>query len=256
MTERFAGRVALVTGGGLGIGRAAAVAFARDGAKVVIADVLEDESAETVETIAAAGGEAVFQRTDVSRADDVAAAVDRAVDTFGRLDYAFNNAGVGGRSANVRATAEFDEAEFDEYIAVNLKGVWLSMKYEIRQMLAQGGGAIVNMSSGAGLVGVKNLGPYCASKHGVMGLTKVAALEYAAQGIRVNAVCPGVILTERIRGEFEESPELEAVRHAAHPIGRMGETREVADAVLWLCSDEASFVVGHGLAVDGGYVVP
>jgi NAD(P)-dependent dehydrogenase (short-subunit alcohol dehydrogenase family) len=255
MTKRFAGKVALVTGAGLGIGRAAARAFARDGARVVAADLREDEGAETLRMIAEAGGEAIFLRTDVSKAAEVEAMVATAVETYGRLDYAFNNAGIGGRSPQGLTTAEFSEAEFDEYMAVNLKGVWLCMKYEILAMLEGGGGAIVNMSSGAGLVAVRGLAPYVASKHGVLGLTKTAAVEYGSKGIRINAVCPGVILTERIKAEFVESPELEQIRHKAHPIGRMGELREVADAVLWLCSDEASFVIGHGLSVDGGYVI-
>ena len=258
MSGRFEGKVALVTGGGLGIGRGTAKAFARQDAKVVIADVNEAEGNATKQAIGEAGGEAIFVRTDVVIASEVEALVDRTVQSFGRLDCAFNNAGIvgGGRSTHVRQTAEFDEAVFDEFVAVNLKGVWLCMKYEIRQMLEQdGGGAIVNMSSGAGLVGVRNASPYCAAKHGVMGLTKVAAIEYASQGVRINAVCPGVVLTEGMRAVFESEPELEAIRHAAHPIGRMGELEEIADAVLWLCSDGASFMAGHGLSVDGGYVI-
>ena len=256
MSGRFEGNVALVTGGGLGIGRGTAKAFAREGAKVVIADINEAEGETTKKAIGEAGGEAIFVRADVAVASEVEALVGQTVKAFGRLDCAFNNAGIGGRATNVLKTAEYDEAEFDEYVAVNLKGVWLCMKYEIRQMLEQdGGGAIVNMSSGAGLVGVRNLAPYSATKHGVMGLTKVAAIEYASQGVRINAVCPGVVLTERIRAQFESEPELEAIRHAAHPIGRMGEVEEIADAVLWLCSDGASFMAGHGLSVDGGYVI-
>ena len=255
MTQDFTGKVAIITGGSLGIGRATARMFAERGARVVVADVEEDDGRRTVAAITEAGGEATFVRTDVADASDVAAMVAAAVDTYGRLDYAFNNAGIGGRGSLVLKTAEWDEAQFDDFIRVNLKGVWLCMKYEIAQMLDQGGGAIVNMSSGAGLVGVRNISPYVASKHGVMGLTRTAGAEYASLGIRINAVCPGVVLTERIRAEFELRPELEQIRHNAHPLGRMGQPEEIAEAVLWLCSDAASFVIGHGFAVDGGYVI-
>lgn len=255
MTQDFTGKVAVVTGGSMGIGRATARMFAQRGARVVVADVEEEEGSRTVAAIADAGGEATFVRTDVADASDVARMVAAAVDTYGRLDYAFNNAGIGGRGSLVLKTAEWDEAQFDDFIRVNLKGVWLCMKYEIAQMLDQGGGAIVNMSSGAGLVGVRNISPYVASKHGVMGLTRTAGAEYASLGIRINAVCPGVVLTERIRAEFELRPELEQIRHNAHPLGRMGQPEEIAEAVLWLCSDAASFVIGHGFAVDGGYVI-
>ena len=255
MTQDFTGKVAVVTGGSMGIGRATARMFAQRGARVVVADVEEEEGSRTVAAIADAGGEATFVRTDVADASDVARMVAAAVDNYGRLDYAFNNAGIGGRGSLVLKTAEWDEAQFDDFIRVNLKGVWLCMKYEIAQMLDQGGGAIVNMSSGAGLVGVRNISPYVASKHGVMGLTRTAGAEYASLGIRINAVCPGVVLTERIRAEFELRPELEQIRHNAHPLGRMGQPEEIAEAVLWLCSDAASFVIGHGFAVDGGYVI-
>ena len=255
MSQDFTGKVAIVTGASMGIGRATARMFAARGARVVVADVEEAQGLRTVATIAEAGGEATFVRTDVADAGDVAGMVAAAVDSYGRLDYAFNNAGIGGRGSLVLKTADWDEAQFDDFIRVNLKGVWLCMKHEIVQMLAQGGGAIVNMSSGAGLVGVRNISPYVASKHGVMGLTRTAGAEYASLGIRINAVCPGVVLTERIRAEFELRPELEQIRHNAHPLGRMGHPDEIAEAVLWLCSDAASFVIGHGLAVDGGYVI-
>ena len=255
MSQDFTGKVAIVTGASMGIGRATARMFAARGARVVVADVEEAQGRRTVATIAEAGGEATFVCTDVADAGDVAGMVAAAVDSYGRLDYAFNNAGIGGRGSLVLKTADWDEAQFDDFIRVNLKGVWLCMKHEIVQMLAQGGGAIVNMSSGAGLVGVRNISPYVASKHGVMGLTRTAGAEYASLGIRINAVCPGVVLTERIRAEFELRPELEQIRHNAHPLGRMGHPDEIAEAVLWLCSDAASFVIGHGLAVDGGYVI-
>lgn len=245
----FDGRVAIVTGGSSGIGRASALAFAREGARVVIADVDAAGSEETVGLIADAGGEARFVHTDVSRAADVEAMVSFAVAAFGRLDYALNNAAINVPPAPV---TEMPEEAWDRVIAVNLKGVWLCLKYEVARMLRQGGGAIVNVASVQGVGGGRHTSAYAASKHGVIGLTKSVALETARQGIRVNAVCPATIRTpmyERITGG---GPEVEAQQAAAHPIGRIGEPEEVAEAVIWLCSDAASFTTGHALAVDGG----
>ena len=250
MAKRLEDKVAVVTGSGRGIGRAIVMAMAHEGAKVVIAARRVPNSEETVAMIKDAGGEATFVRTDVSQAAAVEALVEKTVATYGRLDYAFNNAG--DRGAWV-TTADYSEADWDRVISINLTGVWLCMKFEIRQMLSQGGGAIVNMSSIGGLVG----GPgaaYIASKHGVMGLTKTAALEYATSGIRVNAVCPGVILSPRWKDWFQNDPDLEARVNALHPIGRAGTPEEVAEAVVWLCSDAASFVTGHAMSVDGGFV--
>lgn len=249
MAGQFEGKVALVTGGSSGIGRAGALAFAREGAKVVVADVVVEGGQETVDMIQQAGGEAIFVTTDVSKAADVETLVNKTVETYGRLDYAFNNAGIEGEQL---PTADCTEENFDRVISINLKGVWLCMKYEIPQMLEQGGGAIVNTSSVAGLVGFAGIPHYVASKHGVAGLTKNAALEYAQAGIRVNAVCPGGIRTPMIDRFTGGDPEAESQFHAMHPLGRMGEPEEIADAVVWLCSDAASFVTGHPMVVDGG----
>jgi NAD(P)-dependent dehydrogenase (short-subunit alcohol dehydrogenase family) len=245
------GTVALVTGASAGIGRATSLAFAREGARVVVADVQSGGGEETVRLILDAGGEAAFVRADVSRAADVEAMVHRAVEVFGRLDYAFNNAGIEGESA---PTAECTEANWDRVIGINLKGVWLCMRSEIPVMLRQGGGAIVNCSSVAGLVGFPNTPAYTASKHGILGLTRASALEYARQGIRVNAVCPGVIRTAMVERFTHQNPQAEAQLVDREPVGRMGTPEEIAGAVLWLCSDAASFVTGHALAVDGGFV--
>jgi NAD(P)-dependent dehydrogenase (short-subunit alcohol dehydrogenase family) len=246
------GKVALVTGGGSGIGRATALAFARQGARVVVADVAVTGGEETVQRIQKAGGEAIFLRTDVSKAAEVEALITRAVSTYGRLDCAHNNAGIEGVEAR---TADYPEDDWDRVIAINLKGVWLCMKYEILQMQQQGGGAIVNTASIAGLVGAYRMPAYVASKHGVAGLTKAAALEYARAGIRVNAVCPGVIRTPMVERFFlERHPRAESRLTAFEPIGRLGTPEEVAAAVVWLCSDAASFVTGHTMAVDGGIV--
>lgn len=251
MPGHMQGRVALVTGGSSGIGRATALAFAREGAKVVVGDVLVDGGRETVRLITDAGGEAVFVRTDVANPYEVQALVDEAVQRYGRLDYAFNNAGIEGTMA---PTAECSEENWDRTIDINLKGVWLCMKAEIPQMLTQGGGAIVNTASVAGLVGFPNLPAYCASKGGVVQLTKAAALEYARMGIRINAVCPGVIRTPMVERVTGGNPETEAQFTALEPVGRMGTPEEVAEAVVWLCSDAASFVTGHAMVVDGGLV--
>jgi NAD(P)-dependent dehydrogenase (short-subunit alcohol dehydrogenase family) len=250
MADRLQNKVALVTGGSSGIGFAAAVAFYQEGARVVIADIAAEAGEEAAKAIREAGGEAFFVQTDVSQADGVETMVRRAVETFGRVDCACNNAGIEGKQA---PTAECTEENFDRVIAVNLKGVWLCMKYEIEQMLKQGGGAIVNVSSVAGHVGFENIPAYTASKHGVLGLTKTAALEYAQKNIRVNAVAPGVIRTAMVERVTGGKPEVEA-RHAAfQPVGRMGEPEEVAEAIVWLCSDAASFVTGTSLSVDGGF---
>ncbi|MCC7524521.1 MAG: SDR family oxidoreductase [Chitinophagaceae bacterium] len=249
MGKVFQDKVAIVTGGSFGIGRATAIAFAAGGAKVVIADWTEDN--ETLSRIKSAGGDAIFLKCDVSNEADVKMLVDKTIAQYGRLDYAFNNAGVEGLSA---PTHECTTENWDKTIGVNLKGIWLCMKYEIPQMLKQGKGAIVNNASIAGLVGFVNIPAYVASKHGVIGLSKNAALEYAKHGIRVNVVCPGVIKTPMIDRFTGKDKEVEKQFAGQEPIGRMGEPEEVANAVTWLCSDGASFVTGHPMAVDGGWV--
>lgn len=251
MAGSLENKVALVTGAGSGIGRAAALAFAREGARVVVADVDEEGGAGTVGEIKASGGEAAFFRCDVTKGAEVEALVDGAVGAFGRLDCAFNNAGTEGRTRT--DTAGYPEEDFDRVVAVNLKGVWLCMKHEIPRMLEGGGGAVVNMASVSGLVGFEGSGPLVASKHGVVGLTRVAALEYAARGVRVNAVCPGVVWTPMVGRATGESAEAQARFAAMEPIGRMGEPEEIAEAVVWLCSDAASFVTGAPIPVDGGF---
>ena len=252
MAGQLEGAVALVTGGAAGIGKAAVLAFARAGAKVVFCDLKTDDGEALAQTVRQAGGSAVFVRADVSKAGDADRLVAAAVGAFGRLDCAFNNAGIEGQLA---PTGDCSDENFDRVIAVNLKGLWLCLRAEIRQMLGQsGGGAIVNMSSVAGLVGFANLPAYVASKHGVIGLTKSAALEYAAHGIRVNAVCPGVIHTEMIDRITGNDPAVEQQFVNLEPMGRMGTPEEIAGAALWLCSTAASFVTGHALTVDGGLV--
>jgi len=244
------GKAALVTGAGSGIGRATALACAREGAKIVVADIGVKSGEETVSMIKSAGGEATFVPVNVTQAAEVEAMVAAAVSAYGRIDCAHNNAGIEGVFAT---TADYPEEDWDRVMAVNLKGVWLCMKYEIPQMVQQGGGAIVNTASLAGLVGAKRMPAYVASKHGVAGLTKTAALEYAKSGIRINAVCPGIIHTSMVDRMFlNRRPDLEDRLAAVEPMGRLGKPEEVAEAVVWLCSDAASFVTGHTMTVDGG----
>ena len=249
METIFKGKVALVTGGTSGIGRATAVAFAKKGAKVVIVDWIEND--ETLNLIKDSGGEAIFIKCDVSTATDVKAMVIKVIAAFGRLDYAFNNAGIEGTSA---PTQDCSEENWDKTIGVNLKGIWLCMKYEIPEILKQGKGVIINCSSVAGLVGFAGLPAYVASKHGVIGLTKTAALECAKLGIRVNAVCPGVIKTPMMDRLTGNKKEAEDQFTNLEPVGRMGQPEEIANAVVWMCSDEASFITGLAMAVDGGFV--
>lgn len=245
----FDGKVALITGAGSGIGRVVADAFARNGATVIVADLNVQGGEQTVRGIKDNGGAAVFLPTDVTCEDDVRKTVAFAADRYGRLDFANNNAGIEGAQTPL---AEYPREMWDKTLAVNLTGVFLCMRYELQQMLKQGFGAIVNTASVAGLVGIPERAAYVASKHGVIGLTKGAALEVSAKGIRVNAVAPGIInagLTDQAPKEFKD------MAVAAHPIGRMGEAEEVASAVIWLCSDHASFVVGQTLALDGGFTI-
>ncbi len=247
------GKVALVTGGASGIGRATALTFAREGARLIVADLNAEGAQQTAHMITEQGGKATFVQVDVTQAAQVEAMINRAVETYGRLDCAHNNAGIGSRPRVV--LHELPEESWDHVIGVNLKGVWLCMKYELTQMLQQGGGAIVNTASIMGLVGSwSRSGAYNASKHGVVGLTRTAALEYARSGIRVNAVCPGYIRTPLIEDALSRHPEMEAEIIARHPVGRMGRPEEIAEAVVWLCSEAASFVTGHTMTVDGGYV--
>lgn len=253
MAGQLDGKTALVTGGGSGIGRAASLAYAREGAKVAVVDVNVEGGEETVQTIKESGGEAILVHADVASSADTQAMVDQAIAAYGRLDCAFNNAGIsGGRER--RLTAEYDEEYWDRVISINLKGVWLSMKAEIPRMVEQGGGAIVNTASIMGLVATPGSVAYMAAKHGVVGLTKAAALEYAAKGVRVNAVCPGYINTPLVRPLFDGIEGFEQRVVSRHPIGRLGEPSEIAEAVLWLSSDAASFVTGMSMPVDGGYV--
>jgi NAD(P)-dependent dehydrogenase (short-subunit alcohol dehydrogenase family) len=252
MAAKLDSRVTLVTGGGSGIGRAAALACAEEGNTVIIADRDVEGGEETRRKIEGKGGEALFIKADVSRTADVQALFSQAVKQYGRLDCAFNNAGIEGESVPL---AESTEEVWDRVMGVNLKGVWLCMKYELRQMLAQGRGAIVNNASVLGLVGTPSNPAYTASKHGVVGLTKSAALAYAQSGIRVNAVCPGFVQSPLTDRKFAGSPGRKDAVIARHPIGRLGTTQEIAAAVVWLFSDASSFVTGHTLTVDGGYVI-
>ncbi len=246
MARQFDGKAALVTGGSGGIGRDASLAFARQGANVVVADVLVENGQETVDMIRDGGGQATFVHADVSVASEVEALVDTVVQTYGSIDLAFNNAGIEGYLVHLD---EYTEEMWDRVMNINLKGVWLCMKYEVQRMMAQGGGAIVNTSSIAGVRGGENWSVYTASKHGVAGLTKSAAIEYGPKGIRVNAVCPSIIRTPM----YERALSGEEDRYIkAHPLKRLGTPEDVANVVVWLCSDSASFVTGQALLVDGG----
>jgi len=249
--KKLEGKVAIVTGGASGIGRAASLAFAGEGAKVVVADVLGPSGEETVRMVRGAGGEALFIQTDVSKAGEVRAMVDRTVEVFGRLDCAFNNAGIVAQDVSVsRATEE----SWDSIMAINLKGVFLCMKYEIPRILKGGGGSIVNNASVMGLVGDGGHPAYAASKHGVVGLTKTVALQYAQANIRVNAVCPGVVRTPMVAKLLAEKPDMKPLLDAISPMKRMAEAEEVARVVVFLCTEDASFINGHALPIDGGAV--
>lgn len=247
------GKSALITGGGGGIGRATALAFAREGARVAVADAAEAAAQETVALINKAGGQAMTLTGDVTDAKLVEASVKSVVAAYGRLDCAFNNAGIAGFQvgASGMKTADWSESAFDRMIGVNLKGVWLCMKFELAQMVAQGGGAIVNTASIAGLIGLPTSSGYVAAKHGVVGLTKTAALEYATDNIRVNAVCPGYIETKMTEDTMRRRGEQ---LMAMVPFHRMGKPEEIAEMVLWLCCDRASYVSGAAYNVDGGYM--
>jgi len=240
-------KVALVTGGAMGIGKTTAQIFAREGARIVVVDIEAGGGEETARLIKAAGGDALFVKCDVTKAMEVKAAIKKTVDTYGRLDCAFNNAGIGIPGT----TVECSEEDWDRVLDVNLKGVWLCMKYELSQMLIQGGGVIVNTSSAGGLIGTPGIAAYTASKHGVVGLTRTAALEHVTAGIRVNAVCPGSVPTPML-DPVVNHPEMKAMLESKHPMGRFGTTEEIAEAVVWLCSDRASYVTGVAFPVDGG----
>ena len=249
MSFTFSGQVALVTGGAAGIGRATTLAFANEGLKVVVSDVDAQGGEGTVELIRAAGGDALFVRCDVTRDAEVKELMERTVAAYGRLDYAFNNAGIEIEKGKL---ADGSEAEYDAIMGVNVKGVWLCMKHQIPLILAQGGGAIVNTASVAGLGAAPKMSIYSASKHAVIGLTKSAAVEYAKKKLRVNAVCPAVIDTDMFRRAYESDPKKGEFAAAMHPVGRIGKVEEIATAVLYLCCDNAAFTTGHALAVDGG----
>lgn len=251
MAGSLKNKIAMVTGGGSGIGRSACQLFAREGAKVVVADVQVQNGKETVHLIKQAGGQAMFVECDVSKATEVEVMIDKCVKTYHRLDCAFNNAGILGQMG---ITAECTEENYDRVMCVNLKGIWLCMKYEIPQMLKQGSGAIVNMGSNAGMRGVPNLPIYGASKAAVVFMTRSAALEYAKTGIRINSVCPGLISTPMVQKQAIDDPEAIKNYVAESPLGRMGTPEEIAEAVVWLCSDAASYVLGYPMVVDGGTI--
>jgi NAD(P)-dependent dehydrogenase (short-subunit alcohol dehydrogenase family) len=246
----FDGKVSLVTGGGSGIGQAACHLYAREGARVVVSDIDEKGGRETVEAIRGMNGEAIFVRADVSRPEECEAMVTAALEQYGRLDIAFNNAGIGGESA---LTADYSVEGWQKVIAINLSGVFYCMKYEIPAMLNSGGGAIVNMASILGQVSFENSSAYVAAKHGVVGLTKNAAVEYAKQGLRINSVGPAFIRTPLIAG-IEQNEQARDLLISLHPLGRLGESEEVAEMVIWLSSEKASFVTGAYYPIDGGYL--
>lgn len=247
--ELLEGRTAVITGAAAGIGRATALVFARYGAKLVLGDVDVEGGQETERLVKSLGGEALFLPTDVTSDVDMAALVNAAVETYGALHCAVNNAGIEGQTG---ATAELSPEAWDRVVDVNLRGVWLGMRHQIPAILEAGGGAIVNNASVAGLVGFTDRAHYVASKHAVVGLTRSAALEYAPRGIRVNAVCPGVIRTPMVQRVIDADPAMEQALASMEPIGRLGESEEIAEAIAWLCSDRSSFVVGQAIAVDGG----
>lgn len=252
MDNDFTEKVVLITGCTSGIGKETAEAFAKNGAKLLLAARRVEEGNKLVESIRDNGCDAIFVQTDVSKAADVKAMIDRCISEYGQLDYAINNAGIEGTI--FVPTAEYTEEAYDEVMGTNLKGIWLCMKYEIPEMLKQQKGSIVNMASVAGLAGSQFGCAYHASKHGVIGLTKAAAIEYATRGIRINAVCPAIIETPMAERAYHWNDEVVKMATAMHPIGRFGTTEEVAGAVTWLCSDSASFVTGHALPVDGGFL--
>jgi NAD(P)-dependent dehydrogenase (short-subunit alcohol dehydrogenase family) len=251
MARLLEGKVALITGAGSGIGRATALIFAREGARLVLSDIAAENGEESLRMVREAGAEAAFVRSDVAKLAEVEALVASAVSSFGRLDCAFNNAGIDGRMGKV---TECSEENWNRTIGVNLSGVFFCMKAEIPQMLRQGGGAIVNTASAAGLTGSPGLPAYVASKHGVVGLTRAAALEYGREKIRVNCVCPGPIRTPMLGRLLTNRPEMERRFASAEPLKRLGEPSEIGEAVAWLCSDAASYVTGHAMSVDGGYM--
>jgi len=249
--SRLTGKVALVTGAASGIGQASALKFAEEGATVIVSDIDPGGGQATLDLIAQKGGRATFIKSDVTQSDDVVALIEIIVHRYGRLDCAHNNAGILGE---VAMTADCSEENWHRVLAINLTAVFLCMKYELTQMLKQGQGAIVNTASTCGLAGWAEIPAYNASKHGVIGLTKTAALEYSRMGIRVNSVAPGVTKTTLIKKRIEDTPSMEAEFIKLHPIGRMAEPAEIAEAVVWLCSDAASFVTGENLVVDGGFL--
>ena len=251
MSNEFKEKTVIVTGAGNGIGRAIAIAFANEGANVVVSDVSKEGGEETVEIIRKESGEAIFIKADVGNGSEIKELVKKTVSTFGRLDYAVNNAGIEGEVAPI---ADYPEEIWDSVIRISLKGVWLGLKYQIPAILETGGGAIVNIASMEGIIAFPGISPYVAAKHGVNGITKAVALEYMKAGVRVNSICPGVIDTKMIDRLTDELPQVDDLVTLS-PAGRKGRPEEIAQAAVWLCSNKASFVNGHTLVVDGGYVI-